>query len=172
MTRLKTLSDFTKRLSCGKFHNSMPNLKPISAVRKVASFFRMASWIGGDRDGNPNVNAQTLILALRRQCEVALRHYLTEIHLLGGELSSTLLLVACTPELTALAERSGDKNPQRGDEPYRRALIGIYARLAATLLELTGTEAARHAVTSSDPYRDADALQADLGIIEASLGRE
>ena len=56
---------------------------------QVASFFRMASWIGGDRDGNPNVNAQTLILALRRQCEVALRHYLTEIHLLGGELSST-----------------------------------------------------------------------------------
>ena len=137
--------------------------------KKIASFFRMASWIGGDRDGNPNVNAQTLILALRRQCEVALRYYLTEIHLLGGELSSTLLLVACTPELTALAERSGDKNPQRGDEPYRRALIGIYARLAATLLELTGTEATRHAATSGDPYRDTDALQADLGIIEESL---
>ena len=89
----------TKRLSCGKFRNSMPNLKHSSAGIMIASFFRMASWIGGDRDGNPNVNAQTLILALRRQCEVALRYYLTEIHLLGGELSSTLLLVACTPEL-------------------------------------------------------------------------
>jgi len=51
---------------------------------QVASFFRMASWIGGDRDGNPNVNAQTLILALRRQCEVALRHYLSEVHLLAA----------------------------------------------------------------------------------------
>jgi phosphoenolpyruvate carboxylase len=75
----------------------------------VASFFRM-SWIGGDRDGNSNVNAQTLILALRRECEVVLRHYLAEIHLLGGELSATLRLVSCTPDLQALADRSGDKN--------------------------------------------------------------
>ncbi len=137
----------------------------------VASFFRMASWIGGDRDGNPNVNAQTLILALRRQCEVVLRHYLTEVHLLGGELSSTLRLVSCTPDLQALADRSGDKNPQRDDEPYRRALIGIYARLSATLLELTGTEAARHPVSHGEPYRDAEAFQADLDVIEASLAK-
>lgn len=137
----------------------------------VASFFRMASWIGGDRDGNPNVNAQTLILALRRQCEVVLSHYLTEVHLLGGELSSTLRLVSCTPDLQALAGRSGDKNPQRSDEPYRRALIGIYARLSATLLDLTGTEAARHAVSPGEPYRDAETFQADLDIIEASLAK-
>jgi phosphoenolpyruvate carboxylase len=136
---------------------------------QVASFFRMASWIGGDRDGNPNVNAQTLILALRRQCEVALRHYLSEVHLLGGELSVTLRLFNCTPELQALADRSDDDNPQRGDEPYRRALIGIYARLSATLLALTGTEVSRHAVASGEPYPGADALQADLGVIEASL---
>ncbi|HUZ91760.1 MAG TPA: phosphoenolpyruvate carboxylase, partial [Methylocella sp.] len=135
----------------------------------VASFFRMASWIGGDRDGNPNVNAKTLILALRRQCDVVLRHYLNEIHLLGGELSVTLRLVGCTPELHALAERSNDKNPQRDDEPYRRALIGIYARLSATLLALTGGEAARQVISPGEPYRDADALQTDLGIIEASL---
>ncbi|HUB65731.1 MAG TPA: phosphoenolpyruvate carboxylase [Methylocella sp.] len=136
---------------------------------KVASFFRMSSWIGGDRDGNPNVNAQTLALALRRQSEVILRHYLTETHLLGAELSVTLRLVECTPELHTLAERSGDKNPQRADEPYRRALTGIYARLAATLFELTGTEAARQAVASGESYHDADAFQADLGVIEASL---
>ncbi|WP_237200034.1 phosphoenolpyruvate carboxylase, partial [Rothia nasimurium] len=53
----------------------------------VASFLRMGQWIGGDRDGNPNVSADTLSLALRRQAEVALRHYLTEVHYLGGELS-------------------------------------------------------------------------------------
>jgi phosphoenolpyruvate carboxylase len=51
------------------------------------SFLRMGQWIGGDRDGNPNVTAETLALALRRQAEVALRHYLTEVHYLGGELS-------------------------------------------------------------------------------------
>lgn len=50
----------------------------------VASFLRMGQWIGGDRDGNPNVSAETLALALRRQAEVALRHYLTEVHYLGA----------------------------------------------------------------------------------------
>src|ERR1019366_605975 len=92
-----------------------------------------------------------------------------EIHLLGGELSVTLRLFSCTPELQALEDRSGDINPQRGDEPYRRALTGIYARLSATLFELTGAEASRHAVASGEPYLDAEELQADLGVIEASL---
>src|SRR6478736_3178331 len=59
----------------------------------VASFLRMGQWIGGDRDGNPNVSAQTLEYALRRQAEVALRHYLTEVHFLGGELSLSAMLV-------------------------------------------------------------------------------
>ena len=47
--------------------------------------------------------------------------------------------------MQALAESSPDRNPHREDEPYRRALVGIYARLAATLQALTGTEALRHA---------------------------
>jgi phosphoenolpyruvate carboxylase len=135
----------------------------------VPSFFRMGSWIGGDRDGNPNVNGQTLVLALRRQCETALRHYLTEVHLLGGELSMSLRLVACSDALRALADSAGDKNPQREDEPYRRALIGIYARLSATLHKLTGTEATRHAVPPGEPYDGPEDLQKELGIIEASL---
>ncbi|WP_036263721.1 phosphoenolpyruvate carboxylase [Methylocapsa aurea] len=135
----------------------------------VGPFFRMGSWIGGDRDGNPNVNAQTLTLALRRQCETALRHYLTEIHELGGELSISRLLVGCAPQLQDLADRSGDENPHREDEPYRRALIGVYARLSASLLKLTGAEALRHAMAPGEPYHDAGELQADLGVIEDSL---
>ena len=43
----------------------------------IAPFFRMGHWIGGDRDGNPNVSAATLRMALARQSETALRHYLT-----------------------------------------------------------------------------------------------
>src|SRR5688572_27053586 len=70
----------------------------------VASFLRMGQWIGGDRDGNPNVSAQTLEYALRRQCEVALRHYLTEVHYLGGELSLSAMLVSVTPEMRVLAD--------------------------------------------------------------------
>jgi phosphoenolpyruvate carboxylase len=135
----------------------------------VHSFLRMGQWIGGDRDGNPNVNADTLHYALRRQCDVALRHYLTELHYLGGELSMSAMLVDVTPAMQALAERSPDTNAHRQDEPYRRALTGMYARLAATLKDLTGGDAARHAVAPQNAYTSAHALLADLRVIAESL---
>ncbi|MEI8327110.1 MAG: phosphoenolpyruvate carboxylase, partial [Betaproteobacteria bacterium] len=123
---------------------------------KVCSFLRMGQWIGGDRDGNPNVSAQTLQYALKRQSEVALRHYLTEVHYLGGELSLSAVLIDVSAPMQALAERSPDKNEHRKDEPYRRALTGIYARLAASLKDLTGVEAARHAVAPQNAYLTAE----------------
>jgi phosphoenolpyruvate carboxylase len=135
----------------------------------VAPFLRMGQWIGGDRDGNPNVTAATLRHALSRQAEVALRFYLTEVHELGAELSISGTLAPVSPAMLALAERSPDTNPHRQDEPYRRALIGVYARLAATLESLTGTEALRHAVAPQDPYASAAEFSADLAVIEASL---
>ncbi len=135
----------------------------------IASFLRMGQWIGGDRDGNPNVTAQTLQHALTRQSDVALRHYLTEVHLLGGELSLSAMLVPFGPDMLALAERSPDTNEHRQDEPYRRALTGIYARLAATLKNLTGGDAARHAVAPQNPYASGEAFLADLRVIQASL---
>ncbi|UJB64105.1 phosphoenolpyruvate carboxylase [Acidovorax sp. YS12] len=136
---------------------------------RVHSFLRMGQWIGGDRDGNPNVTADTLQLALSRQASVALRHYLTEVHLLGGELSLSARLVDAAPEMLALAGRSPDTNAHRQDEPYRRALTGMYARLAATLKSLTGGEAARHAVAPQNPYPDVQAFLDDLRVIERSL---
>ncbi|MDO8699406.1 MAG: phosphoenolpyruvate carboxylase [Rhodoferax sp.] len=135
----------------------------------VHSFLRMGQWIGGDRDGNPNVNAQTLMHALSRQADVALRHYLTEVHYLGGELSLSAMLVDFPADMQALAERSPDTNEHRKDEPYRRALIGIYARLASALKDLTGGEAARHAVAPQNAYKSAEEFLADLRTIEASL---
>ena len=140
------------------------------AVPSVAPFLRMGQWIGGDRDGNPNVTAETLEYALRRQAELALRHYLTEVHYLGGELSLSATLVDVSVEMQALAERSPDKNEHRVDEPYRRALTGIYSRLAATLRDLTGGQAARHAVPPQNPYPNAEEFLADLRTIEESLG--
>jgi phosphoenolpyruvate carboxylase len=145
------------------------NLEQLLGNQPVHSFLRMGQWIGGDRDGNPNVSAQTLEYALRRQAEVALRHYLTEVHYLGGELSVSAMLADCSPDMQALAESSPDTNVHRMDEPYRRALTGVYARLAATLQELTGTEAARHAVAPQNPYRLAQEFGAELRTIEASL---
>ena len=135
----------------------------------IASFLRMGHWIGGDRDGNPNVTAATLRHALSRQCEVALRFYLTEVHELGAELSISGSLAPVSAEMNILADRSPDQSEHRRDEPYRRALIGLYARLAATLHQLTGTEALRHAVAPQDPYASPEALLADLQVIARSL---
>jgi phosphoenolpyruvate carboxylase len=135
----------------------------------VAPFLRMGQWIGGDRDGNPNVTAETLAYALRRQAELALRHYLTEVHYLGGELSLSATLVDVSVEMQSLADRSPDASEHRQDEPYRRALTGMYSRLAATLRELTGGEAARHAVAPQNPYATAEEFLCDLRTIEESL---
>ena len=135
----------------------------------IPPFFRMGSWIGGDRDGNPNVDAGTLREALRRQCDTALLYYLNEIHELGAELSVSRTLAGCSPELQALADASGDDEPHRQDQPYRRALIGIYARLDATLHALTGASAVRRPVATRPPYKNADELMGDLAIVEQSL---
>jgi phosphoenolpyruvate carboxylase len=107
--------------------------------------------------------------ALRRQCEVALRYYLNELHQLGSELSLSGMLVPIDVPMQALAERSPDHDEHRQDEPYRRALTGMYARLAATLKQLTGVDAARHLLPPKDPYVEATELLSDLRIIESSL---
>ncbi|MBS1140713.1 MAG: Phosphoenolpyruvate carboxylase [Proteobacteria bacterium] len=132
-------------------------------------FFRVGSWIGGDRDGNPFVTAEILREALRLQSSAALNHYLEEIHELGGELPLSDLLVKVTPELLALAEHSTDHSPQRADEPYRRALSGIYARLAATARALDHFEPVRHEIGNAAPYDTPDALRADLKVLANSL---
>jgi phosphoenolpyruvate carboxylase len=137
--------------------------------QSVAPFLRMGQWIGGDRDGNPNVTAATLELALQSQARIALRHHLAQLHLLGGELSVSAMLASVSPAMQALAERSPDTNAHRQDEPYRRALTGMYGRLSATLKTLTGVEAERHAVAPNNPYPNAAELLADLRTIEASL---
>ncbi len=132
-------------------------------------FFRVGSWIGGDRDGNPFVTADILREALRLQSAAAIDHYLGEVHELGGELPLSDLLVTVTPELQALAEHSTDHSPQRADEPYRRALSGIYARLAATARSLDRFEPVRHEIGSAAPYDTPAALRADLKILRDSL---
>ncbi len=141
----------------------------LGQTKPLAPFLRMGQWMGGDRDGNPNVNEATLDYALHRQCELVLRHYLTEVHYLGGELSLSTQMVDISPAMQQLANNSPDANEHRRDEPYRRALIGIYARLAASLVNLTGGEASRHAVKPQNAYPSAAEFLSDLQTIETSL---
>jgi phosphoenolpyruvate carboxylase len=138
-------------------------------TERPPSFFRIGSWMGGDRDGNPFVTAPVLRETLRRQSSAALSHYMNEVHTLGGELSLSGLFVAPTPALTALAERSPDTSAQRRDEPFRRAITGIYARLAATSAVLDREEPMRRAVGRAEPYTTPEELGADLRTIEEAL---
>jgi phosphoenolpyruvate carboxylase len=140
-----------------------------AGAAELPSFLRMGSWIGGDRDGNPYVNASTLRQALRLQSQRALTHYLTELHQLGAELSLDDRYVAVSPALAALAERSPDRSPHRRNEPYRRAISGVYARLAATALELGHEANARAPVGEAPAYGGSQAFIDDLGAISDSL---
>jgi phosphoenolpyruvate carboxylase len=139
-----------------------------SEPKEIASFLRMGSWIGGDRDGNPFVTADVMRGTLRMQSARALRYYLDELHELGGELSLAANLADVSPELRTLAERSPDTSPHRSGEPYRLAVSGIYARLAATALKLN-VETLRPPVGEAAPYASAAEFSADLDILDRSL---
>ena len=142
-----------------------------SLPQRPRSFLRLGSWIGGDRDGNPNVNAATLDYALGRSAAAVLDNYLQQLNALGAELSISSELDHPTAELLALAEASGDNSPARKDEPYRRALTGCYARLAATYELITGRPPARRATVPGVAYRTPEELRTDLVAIAHSLAQ-
>ncbi|WP_225936192.1 phosphoenolpyruvate carboxylase [Caballeronia sp. NK8] len=143
---------------------------------RLPPFFQMGSWIGGDRDGNPFVTGETLETAITRQAIVIFEHYLEEVHKLGAELSVSNLLAGSSDALKALADASPDQSPHRTDEPYRRALIGIYTRLAASARVRLGegVVAVRSAGPGAPqirakPYADAAEFVGDLHVLVDSL---
>src|SRR3954466_1883206 len=138
------------------------------AREELASFLRMGSWIGGDRDGNPFVTAEVMRGTLRLQASRVLRFYLEELHALGAELSLAAHLADVSEELRTLAEHSPDRSPHRSGEPYRLAGSGIYARLAATAQKLE-VETSRAPVGEAAPYASAREFKADLDILDRSL---
>jgi phosphoenolpyruvate carboxylase len=139
-----------------------------AAQGELASFLRMGSWIGGDRDGNPFVTAEVMRNTLKMQSSRVLRFYLDELHVLGAELSLAAHLADVSKDLRTLAERSPDTSPHRKGEPYRLAVSGIYARLAATAARLD-VETTRAPVGEAAPYAHSNEFKADLDIIYRSL---
>lgn len=133
----------------------------------------MGSWIGGDRDGNPFVTADVMHAALQRQTQVALERHLGTLAELSRDLSMSARLITPTPELDELARSSGDDSPFRADEPYRRALRGMYARLyglAGSLLDHPDDELPLAPPrTPLPPYRHLGELEEDLRVVDSSL---
>ena len=136
---------------------------------RVPSFLRLGNWIGGDRDGNPNVQADQLRLVLSRSAEAVIGSYLDAIHELGAELSISTEHTPAGEALTTLAESAHDTGRARGDEPYRRALTGIYARLAATFEAVVGHAPPRPALVRAEAYASPAALRHDLATLARAL---
>ncbi|CAG0124260.1 phosphoenolpyruvate carboxylase [Rhodocyclaceae bacterium] len=136
----------------------------------IPPFLRVGSWIGGDRDGNPFVTHEVMQNAAERHSSLILEHYLSETHLLGTRLSLSTRLVEVSEELEAFAAQSPDEAASREDEPYRRALIAIYSRLAATAKELDHrVEHLRPVDPDARPYADSQEFISDLDILINSL---
>ena len=130
---------------------------------------RFGSWIGGDRDGNPFVTGEVLAFATTRQATVAFERHLGALLRLSHELSMSERLIQPTKELLGLAVASCDESPFRADEPYRRAVRGLHARLhaAAVTRGVAPVGPAPHALLEA--YGSPSDLLADLDVVIASL---
>ncbi|BBY66610.1 phosphoenolpyruvate carboxylase [Mycolicibacterium helvum] len=133
----------------------------------AAPILRPGSWIGGDRDGNPNVTAEVVRLATGSAAYTALGHYFAELTHLEQELSMSARLVKTTDDLVALAEQCNE--PARTDEPYRRALRVVHARLTATGQDILDRTPQHTLDLGMPPYATPAELRADLDVIDASL---
>ena len=125
----------------------------------------MGMWIGGDRDGNPYVTAETLRLTAHIQSQVILDYYLSSLDQLYRRYSFSSDLVSVTPELAALAEVSGDYSIFRQKEPYRKALNTIKNRLCASKSLILGEDFQPQA----QAYPDAETFKADLNLVLEAL---
>ncbi|RJT41912.1 phosphoenolpyruvate carboxylase [Mesorhizobium waimense] len=153
----------------GKLQGAFERHYPGEPVR-IPSFMRYASWIGGDRDGNPNVTAAVTAHAMAEYRNTAIGWYLTQMQRLVTVLSASSNVIdlpaSFKPVLQTALDKSGQadvivaRNP---DEPLRQFASALLARLVATR---DGAAAA---------YLSAEAFRADLNgltcVLEAIGGR-
>jgi phosphoenolpyruvate carboxylase len=132
-----------------------------------APILRPGSWIGGDRDGNPNVTAEVVRQATGSAAYTAFGHYFDQMTALEQELSMSARLVKVTGELSALADECNE--PARLDEPYRRALRVIHGRLTATAQDILDRQPAGELEMGLPSYDSPDELLGDLDVVDASL---
>ena len=123
----------------------------------------MGMWIGGDRDGNPFVTAETLNLSAMKQCELIINYYLDRLESLYRTFSMSTQFIEESKELEILANLSSDSSVYREKEPYRRAIFYIKDKLENTKeYLLNDKEVGEKYLTSLD-------FISDLQIIEKSL---
>ena len=137
----------------------------------------MGMWIGGDRDGNPYVTADTLKLSATLQSQVIFEYYIKQINQLYRSISLSTSYMKPSTEVMHLSELSNDDSPFRTNEPYRRAFYYIESRLVRTeqkLLNITNQhsflkERDLEHLDQIPIYEDAQEFKADLEVIKRSL---
>ena len=145
-TRLKVMDEVANGLSYydytflrelprlyGELEDALGAADPAWKSVELPSFFRMGSWIGGDRDGNPFVTAEALRGALHRQSEDGRWRSISRSCMRSAPSCRCIRGWSASPtKCWRWPSTSPDNSPHRQDEPYRRAISGLYARLAAT----------------------------------------
>lgn len=96
----------------------------------------MGMWIGGDRDGNPYVTAETLRISATVQSEVILNYYIEKLNDLYRSFSLSTHLIRTSEAVERLAALSNDTSIYREHEPYRKAFNYIQSKVIQTLLNL------------------------------------
>ncbi len=136
-------------------------------ARTLPTVVRFGSWIGGDRDGNPHVTADTTREALQRARETILSDYLTSVEELRRLLTPSEYRVAVTPRFaaavgnyhTTLALSDAESEAIPECEQYRRFAGFIHHRLRRALFD----------PDHPDAYPDDAGFTADLLLLRESL---
>lgn len=148
------------------------------AAIHVPSFLRFGSWIGGDRDGNPNVKPETTAVAVYMQCREVLQEYMRRVQALGQLLTYSSSLVTPSPAFSASLDADPEfsheifrETPGRqyAQEPYRRKLYLMYHRLAANLRRMQARISNRPETDPFWGYASGRAFLEDLYLIRDSL---
>lgn len=166
---IPAITKFTARYKeLAKEHGlNVPNATPIT----------MGMWIGGDRDGNPYVTADTLRLSATLQSQVIFEYYIKQINQLYRSISLATSYMKPSTEVMHLSELSNDDSPFRTNEPYRRAFYYIESRLVRSEQKLLNITNQHSFLKDRDlehldqipAYENAQEFKADLEIIKHSL---
>ena len=142
--KLKVTNEITNVMEYynSSFLQAVPNLmleykrlaKEQGIDLKQAKPITMGMWIGGDRDGNPFVTAETLKLSATVQSEVILNYYIEKVDNLYRSFSLSSRLTEVSDTVAEMAKHSPDTSVYRENEPYRRAFSYIQSKLIQTLL--------------------------------------
>ena len=130
----------------------------------------MGMWIGGDRDGNPFVTAETLKLSATLQSEVILNYYIDKVYTLYRTFSLSTNLSETSQAVAEMAALSTDKSVYRENEPYRRAFHYIQSKLIQTLLYLKEGNFSTDGQRLTD--RAEEKLSAKTSLSVSNKGRE